>query len=83
MNGQLATRQITEINQGSHLVGGPYLLPLDLARDTLLLAEKYVPYDSADEKDAKAKSDKIREWLKPIEDQLGRANNAYEMLTNA
>jgi hypothetical protein len=58
--------------------GGPFLLPLDLARDTLALAEQYIPADSADVDELKRKTDQIREWLKLVDAQVDLAKNVLE-----
>ncbi len=65
-------------NQNLRVAGGPYLLPLDMARDMLLLAEKYASVDSLDGDTAKLKAEGIQERLKALNAQVDAAKNAYE-----
>lgn len=56
----------------------PYLLALDVARETIALAEKYALVDFADPEDAKKNVEEIRQRLKSVDIHLGNKTNAFE-----
>ena len=56
----------------------PYFLPLDVARETLQLAEKYAPIDYSDSEEAKRNINGIREWQKQIDSEYNKAINDFE-----
>jgi hypothetical protein len=60
------------------VIAGPFLLPVDTARDALLLAEKYAPLDFETEEERKAAIEDIRAKLKGVEEQYLKATNFYE-----
>ncbi len=59
-----------------HLVGGPYLRALDLARETLVLAGKYAEKEISP--DNKTETEALKSATKTIEDELVRKNLDYE-----
>lgn len=60
-------------------VAGPYLLPLDLAREALQLAEKYAQVELREDR-LKAFLEAVRAELKRVEGELVRASTAYEQV---
>lgn len=60
-------------------VAGPYLLPLDLARESFQTAEKYAVVELREDRQ-KAFLDAVKSELKRVESELVRANTAYEQL---
>jgi hypothetical protein len=59
-------------------VFGPFLYPLDLARDSLILAEKYAAVDSGDAAEARRKAEEIGAYLKVVDKEFTNANNLFE-----
>jgi hypothetical protein len=68
----------TRIAPQQSVLAGPFLLPLDSARDALLLAEKYLPFDFENEEERKARTEEIRTRLQGVEEQYRNATNFYE-----
>jgi hypothetical protein len=60
-------------------VGGPYLLPLDVARDTLRIAQQYAEQEFAGlGEQGKQIRESISGFLKVLDEECGRMNNLYE-----
>ncbi|MBA4189263.1 MAG: hypothetical protein C0467_14800 [Planctomycetaceae bacterium] len=59
-------------------IGGPYLMPLDLAREAILKAQEYVVVDAVSSEAAASSLAKLKEVQKLFETELAQANNAYE-----
>jgi hypothetical protein len=78
-DGQLRRISFAERGRYQRIVGGPYLLPLDLARDLFLLAEQYAGADSTNAEETKRFVGAIQELRKPIDAQYTAANNRYEI----
>jgi hypothetical protein len=70
--------QVSRLTQNSRVVAGPFLFPLDTIRDTLLIAEKYLPIDFENEEDRKPRSERLQNTIKSFEAQYREANNVYE-----
>ena len=69
----------SRVAPGQRVVAGPFIYPLDTARDTLLLAEKYLPIDYAEnEEERKRKSEELQLFIKAVETQYREATNSYE-----
>ena len=69
----------SRVAPGQRVVAGPFIYPLDTARDTLLLAEKYLPIDYAEnEEERKRKSEELQAFIKAVETQYREATNSYE-----
>ena len=83
MSWMLATVQAKLVSFAEHLrypqtAVRPYFLPLDVARETLQLAEKYAPIDYSDSEEAKRNINGIREWQKQIDSEYNKAINDFE-----
>jgi hypothetical protein len=69
---------------GQPLGGGPFLLPLDLAREYLILADKYLDVELPDDPDVranpqvKALRDEVKRDLRFVEGEVVQATNRYE-----
>ncbi len=64
---------------GQGAIAGPFLLPLDLAREAFLQAQEYARYEfGIDPERAKAIVEAIGKDVKNVETELARANNAFE-----
>jgi len=57
----------------------PFFLPLDIAHETLLLAEKYAAVDSGSPEEAKRTIGMIQEWRKSLDSEYTRITNRYEI----
>jgi hypothetical protein len=64
--------------QNARVFPGQYLLPIDLARDALLQAERYLAADAPNEEEARRRGEQFRELLKPVEAQYRAATNDLE-----
>jgi hypothetical protein len=69
---------LPRVPKGYPIAAGPFLLPLDTAREILLLAEKYVSLDFDNEEDRKRETEGLQAWLKVVEAAHREANNGYE-----
>ncbi len=62
----------------NRLPGGPYLLPLDLAREALQTADRYAAAEPNPGEEGKRYREEIKARLKVVEGELGRASIAFE-----
>jgi hypothetical protein len=60
------------------VLGGPYLLPLDIARETFQLAQRYADVEFARTEDHSKVQASLKEELKAVEGDLARFNNRFE-----
>ncbi|MBA4064224.1 MAG: hypothetical protein C0501_11015 [Isosphaera sp.] len=58
--------------------GGPFLLPLDLAREAVQRAEAYAAVEWNQSDEANRERERIRAGLRRVEAELGRASAAFE-----
>lgn len=77
-DGQMRLVSFAEHFRYPQTVARPYFLPLDVARETLQLAEKYAPIDYSDPEEAKRVTNGIREWQKQIDGEYNKAINEFE-----
>jgi hypothetical protein len=77
-DGKLALVPFEGLSRVRRIVGGPFFLPLDVARETLLLAEKYAIVELGDDTASNRILESIRELLKVVESQYSAANNLLE-----
>jgi hypothetical protein len=77
-DGQLRPVSFVERMRYQRVVAGPYFRPLDVARETLQLAEKYAAVEYTDAEQSKQMTTGIREWLKKLDADYRTAVNNYE-----
>jgi len=68
----------SRVQPNQRVLAGPFLVPLDTVRETLLLAEKYLPLDFENEEERKPRVERLQNLLKTFEAQYREANNSYE-----
>ncbi len=62
----------------AQIVGGPYLLPLDLAREAILKAQDYLKFDAPTVEAGEQKFTMLKNAMKSFETELAQARNAFE-----